>query len=234
MLGKEAIMKVNHLFGVFFMFLSCGESPDSFAVRGTDEDTDTETEIGSDTEKESTEIYESDTTTGISSDIDEETNMDTLENTDVDTDTDMVTETDNDICTDSNMDVETDTPMEGSTDIDGNTDTNVYEDTDTDTDTDDIHDPICQLDEPIQDVFVCQDQVDDFVSNGCPFDMDTQNYGHCCTETLWVCPLVDNVEYFGYNNYQTEWTICDEQDGAPVCPKFYVCVQVSGFGRKCI
>lgn len=219
---------------VALLISGCGESPDSFSLRGTDEDTDTETDSHSNTERESTEIYESDSTTGISSDIDEETNMDTLEDTDVDTDTDMVSETDNDICTDTDMDVETDTFMEGNTDADNNTDTDMDEDTDADTDTDDIHDPICQLDDPVQDDFVCQDQPDDYVSNNCPYDMNNQHYGSCCTETLWVCPLADNVEYFGYNNYQTEWTICDDQDGTPVCPEFYICVQVGNFGRKCI
>lgn len=213
-------MKVNPLFGVFLSILGCGESPDSFSIRGTDEDTDIETDSHSNTERESTEIYESDTTPRISSDIDKETDMDTLENTDMDTDTDMVTETDNDICTDTDMDVETDT--------------DVYEDTDADTDTDDIHAPLCQLDDPIQTDFVCQDQPDDFVSNNCPFDMNNQHYGSCCLETLWVCPLVDSVDNFRYNNYQTEWTICQIQNGTPVCPEFYVCVQVDGFGRQCV
>src|SRR4030043_1746355 len=142
MLGKEGSMKVNPLFGVFLSILGCGESPDSFSIRGTDEDTDIETDSHSNTERESTEIYESDTTPRISSEIDKETDMDTLENTDMDTDTDMVTETDNDICTDTDMDVETDT--------------DVYEDTDADTDTDDIHAPLCQLDDPIQTDLVCR------------------------------------------------------------------------------
>lgn len=232
-------MKVNHLFGVFLMFSACGESPDSFAVRGTDEDKNTENEISSDSESESTEILGSDSVSDkkepTDTDTDKETDMDTASSDDMDTDTDMVTDADTDMDTDTDMDVETDGPMETSADTDTDTDADVDADTDTDTDTGDIHDPICEPGRNMQDDFVCQsDNLDSTISNGCPFDMNTQYFEHCCTEALWVCPLSDNVEYFGYNNYQTEWTICEDQNGTAVCPEFYVCVQVSGFGRKCI
>ena len=203
-------MKVNTLFGVFLIITGCGESPDSFSIRNTDEDTDTETENRSDSESESDEISMRDTSTW--------------------NDTDMVTESDTDMDTDTDMDVETDTAMEGSTDTDTDADTGMDVDTDEDSDTDIFTDTDTDT-ESIQDDFVCQqDNVDTTIANGCPFDLHDQMYGHCVTETLWICPLIDSPEYFGYNNYQTEWDICENE----VCPEFYVCVQVDGFGRQCV
>ena len=223
-------MKVNTLFGVFLIITGCGESPDSFSIRNTDEDTDTETGNSSDSESESDEISMRDTSTWNDTNHGKETDMDTTSNNDLGTDTDMVTEPDTDMGTDTDMDVETDTVMEGSTDTDTDADTDMDVDTDEDSDTDIFTDTDTDTN-IIQDVFVCQqDNVDTTIANGCPFDLHDQMYGHCVTETLWICPLIDSPEYFGYNNYQTEWDICENE----VCPEFYVCVQVDGFGRQCV
>jgi hypothetical protein len=227
-------MKVNTLFGVFFIVMGCGESPDSFSMRSTDEDTNKETENSSDSESESDEIFGRDTLHGSDTDHGKETDVDTDSDTDMETDTGMVTESDTDIGTDTAMDMETDTIMEGGTDTDTDMDTEMDADTDEDTDTDIFFDTDTDT-ESSHDAFVCQqDNVDTTIANGCPFDLHDQMYDHCVTETIWICPLTDSVEYFGYNNYQSEWAICDDQSGSPVCPEFYVCVQVDGFGRQCV
>jgi hypothetical protein len=199
----------------------CGESPDSFAVRGTEENTDNETLQDTYTETDSYKDGDSDTPS------DKETELSTNMETDSDSDFERNTDTDTDTVVEASTEVESDmdTDDDTVTDTDEDTDTNIDTDTDTETGTGETD---C-------DFFCQQDNHDTTISNGCPFDMNTQGYVHCVTRPMWVCPIIDSVQYFGWNNYGTEWAICDETSGTPVCPAFYVCVQTDEykFGTVC-
>ncbi len=207
-------MKVNILFGVFFL-ISCGESPDKFELIGTTDETETETETNIEKDSIDTESKESEYHTDIDSNTAPENDSDVDMDTDTDTDTDI----------DMDTDTDTDTDMDTDTDADTDTDTDTFIDDITDQDT-----------ETLDNDFVCEsDKLDVTQSNGCPFNLTNQMYGHCVTEALWICALTDDIEVFAWNNFETEWTLCELQGADYICPSSYhVCAQSIKFGLKCI
>lgn len=98
-------------------------------------------------------------------------------------------------------DTDTDTGIDADADADTDTDTDTDTDADTDTDTDtgfNIPDYVC----------------------------DDWSCSTCETGEYWTCPLLPEGVVIAAATYKTQWLLCVDVDGIPVCP-------TDGYHRGC-